>query len=292
MKTNQIFTLFIFSLLIVFFTESCINTKPVLRTENLPPDFVPVKHLIFIGLDGWGGAYVPSAKMPTVKKMMTNGAWSLDTLNVMPSKSWPNWTSLFYGTPPEQRNEDKFPSIFTLVKNNNQTKKSVLFYEWDEMQKICPDESAEKQVIFSDLESAKKVASYIKEQKPVFAAVVFNEPDVVGHAKRWGSAEYYAKLTEMDSLVAVIEQAVKDAGIYDSTVFVLSADHGGSGYGHESNTPKRRKIPLIFYGSGIKQGFAIPSPVSICDIAPTMTALLGMDIPAEWTGRSLYEIFK
>jgi len=291
-KLSLVFPLFLFSVLIIFFTESCANTKTVLQTGSVPADFVPVRHLVFIGLDGWGGVYVPDANMPTVKRMMSYGAWSLDTRGVLPVTSWPNWTSLFCGAPPEQRNREDFPSIFTLVKNNEQTKKPALFYEWNDLREICPDETAEKQEIFSDLESARKVAAYITEKKPVFTAVMFNEPDLTGHAKRWGSAAYYAKLTEMDGLIAVIEQAVKDAGIYDSTVFVLSADHGGSFYGHGGNSSRQRKIPLIIYGSGIKEGFVIYSPVNIYDITPTMAALLGMDIPSEWTGRILYEIFK
>jgi predicted AlkP superfamily pyrophosphatase or phosphodiesterase len=292
MKTKPFFTLLIFSALIFFFTESCANTKYAGEIKEIPQDFVPAKHLVFIGLDGWGGAYVNDANMPTVKHMMSNGAWTLDVWGVLPVKSWPNWTSLFCGAPPKERNREDFSSIFTLVKNNEQTKKSAFFYEWTEFQKICPNDAVEKQEILSDVKSAEKIASYITEQKPVFTAIVFNEPDAVGHAKRWGSANYYAKLAEMDALIAIIEQAVKDAGIYDNTVFMLSADHGGSGYGHESNSAKRRKTPLIVFGSGIKKGYAITSPVNIYDIAPTMAALLGMNIPPEWTGRIIHEIFK
>ncbi len=291
-KSKPIFLMFLFSVFIIFFTKGCTSTKPVLHTGSIPQNFVPAKHLVFIGLDGWGGAYVQDANMPTVKRMMSHGAWTLSTWGVLPVKSGPNWTSLFYGTPPKERNSENFPSIFTLVKNKEQPKKSAFFYEWTELLKICQNEPIEKQEILSDIESAQKIAAYIKEQKPVFTAIAFNEPDAVGHAKRWGSAEYYAKLTEMDGLIAIIEQAVKDAGIYDSTVFMLSADHGGSGYGHEANTPKRRKTPLIIYGNGIKEGFAITSLVNIYDIAPTMAALLGIDTPLEWTGRILYEIFR
>jgi predicted AlkP superfamily pyrophosphatase or phosphodiesterase len=290
-RTNPVFTLLLFTLLGAFFLAGCTNTKPVLQ-EGKAQDFVPARHLVFIGLDGWGGAYVPKANMPTVKRMMSGGTWSLDVQCVMPGNSWPNWTSLFCCTPPEQRNKTEFPSIFTLVKNEEQTKKYVLFYEWNELQKICPDEAAEKQEIVSDLDSARKAAAYIIKNKPVFSAAVFNEPDSTGHNKRWGSAAYYAKLTELDGFIAVIEQAVKDAGIYDSTVFILSADHGGSFRGHGANFPKQRKIPVVIYGGGIKEGFVIVSPVSICDIAPTMAAILGVEIPSEWTGRLLQEIFK
>jgi predicted AlkP superfamily pyrophosphatase or phosphodiesterase len=291
-KTKPVFTLILFAVLVIFFISSCANTKPVLQTGNVPLDFVPVQHLVFIGLDGWGGAYVSKANMPTVKRMMSHGSWSVTAQSVKPSISFPNWSSLFYGTPPEQDKKEDFPSIFTLVNNNEKKKKSVFFFEWSELQKICPDSGTENQRIFSNIESARKIASYITEEKPVFTAIAFNEPDLVGHTKRWGSADYYAKLTEMDELIAVIEQAVIDAGIYDNTVFVLSSDHGGSGYGHGANLLIQRKIPLIFFGNGIKEGFTIHSPVSICDIAPTMATLLGLKIPPEWTGRLLHEIFK
>ena len=281
----------LFFALVLFFIKGCTSTEPVLQTGKLPQDFVPAKHLVFIGLDGWGGVYVPKAIMPTVKQMMSHGAWTLSAWGVLPVISWPNWTSLFYGAPPEEHNRENFPSIFTLVIKNEQAKKTAFFYEWIELRKISQNEPIEKQEIFSDIESAKRIAAYIKEQKPAFTAIVFNEPDGTGHSKRWGSANYYAKLTELDGLISIIEQAVKDAGIYDNTIFVLSADHGGRGYGHELNIPDKRKIPLIIYGNGIKQGFEITFPVNICDITPTMAALLGMNIPSEWTGRILYEIF-
>jgi len=291
-KAKYFSPLILFTILGIFFLAGCANAKPVVQAEKASPNFVPARHLVFIGLDGWGGAYVSKANMPTVKRIMSQGAWSVTAQCVLPSSSWPNWTSIFSGTPPEQRASEDFPSIFTLVKNKSQEKKSVLFFEWGELQKICSDEIAEKQVIRSDLESARKVAAYIIKNKPVFTAVAFNEPDSIGHNKGWGSASYYAKLAELDGFIAVIEQAVKDAGIYDNTVFILSADHGGSFYGHGYNLSKQRKIPVVVFGSGIKEGFAISNPVSICDIAPTMAAILGLEIPPEWTGRVLWEIFK
>jgi predicted AlkP superfamily pyrophosphatase or phosphodiesterase len=291
-KLKLIFPSLLFTIFIIFFTKSCVGINPALQTGKIPQDFVTAKHLVFIGLDGWGGVYVPKANMPTVKRMMSRGAWSLDAQSVMPSSSWPNWSSIFYGAPPEQRNTENFPSIFTLIKSNKQTAKQVLFYEWTDLQKICSNETAEKREISSNIKSAKKIAAYITEQKPFFTAVVFDAPDHAGHSKGWGSKEYYDKLKEMDGLIAIIEQAVKSAGIYDDTVFVLSADHGGSDFVHGLDNPAHRKIPAVFYGNGIKKGFRILSPINIYDITPTMAVLMGMDIPPEWTGRVLYEIFK
>jgi predicted AlkP superfamily pyrophosphatase or phosphodiesterase len=264
------------------------------ENDNPKEQVLPARHVVFIGLDGWGADFVSKADMPTVKRMIAGGASTLECWNVLPTSSWPNWSSLFSGAPPEElRSQDNFPSIFSLLKEKSPAATAVFFYEWSKLKDICTAESADmKGDIQSDAESARAVAAYIKEKNPTLTVVVFNEPDSTGHSKRWGSAAYYAKLAELDALIALIENGVKDAGLYDTTVFVLSADHGGILWGHGFNTPGQRRIPLIIYGSAIREGFVIPSPVSICDIAPTMAAMLGLEAPPEWTGKSLQELYK
>jgi len=286
--------LIIYILLIIL---SCATSAIPPRETVFNSNYTSARHLIFIGFDGWGAAYLQKANMPTVKRMISNGTSSTETRSVMPSVSWPNWSSLFMGTPPEKRSNDNFPSIFTIVKKSFSTVQEdsetlpVLFYEWKDLYNICPDETAAKFEISSDYESAYKIASYILAKKPVFTAIAFDEPDAAGHAKGWGSKAYYDKLALLDNFVAIIEQAVKDSGIYDSTVFVFSTDHGGSFKGHGMNTSKHRKIPLIFYGAGIKKGYVIPFPTDIYDITPSMAIILGLQVPQEWTGRPIFEIF-
>ncbi len=289
---------------ILFFYLSCANNS-ALQTRHSVESLVPAQRLVFIGLDGWGAAYVQEADMPTIKRMISDGASSMNVKAVMPAISWPNWSSLFFGASPEERTGksqnnapenivDDFPSIFTLVKNSETDAGSspVLFYEWEELNKLCTTETAEKIKIKSDIDSAKKIAAYIIEKKPLFTAIVFDQPDGAGHSSGWGSSAYYSKLKEMDALVTIIEQAVKDAGIYDSTVFVISSDHGGFAKGHGDNIFTHRNIPLVIYGKGIKNGFTISGKLSICDIAPTMAAILGLEKPPEWTGRNLSKNFK
>jgi predicted AlkP superfamily pyrophosphatase or phosphodiesterase len=284
-----------FLLCILFSVTGCNGIPDVnasLRADISIKIAIPAEHLIFIGLDGWGGSYVHKADMPTVKHMITNGASSLDVYCVTPSISWPNWSSLFLGASPKHRTSEQISSIFTVIKNSKRENTTALFYEWIELNKICSDETADKLEISSDLESAHKIAAYFLEKKPVFTAIVLGEPDITGHSKRWGSPAYYNKLTELDGFIAIIEEAVKDAGVYDNTVFVLSADHGGSFWGHWGNFLEHRRIPLIVFGNGIKNGYIIPSPLSICDITPTMAAILGLEAPIEWTGKTLRDIFR
>ena len=77
----------------------CTTTKPLPPAEKSLPAYIPARHLVFIGLDGWGGAYASRANMPVTERMIAGGASSLDMRCVMPSNSWPNWTALFSGAP-------------------------------------------------------------------------------------------------------------------------------------------------------------------------------------------------
>jgi len=280
-------------IILLLLASNCGSSSPYIAEEIDIQNITTAQHLIFIGLDGWGGAYLPGADMPTVKRMMAQGASSIYTQCIMPSNSWANWVSLFSGTLIRQRNSRQFPTIFSLVNNDSQEIRSVFFYEWSDLDRICPDDITVKRRILSDLESTENIVSYITSVKPFFTAVVFNEPDSAGHGSGWGSAAYNAKLTELDGYIAAIEQAVIDAGIYDNTVFVLSSDHGGSYRGHGTNNPLHRRIPIIFYGRGIKQGHTISHPESgICNIDPTMALILGLGIPPEWRARPLLEVFE
>jgi len=273
-------------------------TSPIETIEaEIMKEIIHAQHIVFIGLDGFGSAYIPKAIMPTVKQMIVEGSSTMDMRNITPSISWPNWSSLFRGTPPQNQTETDFPSIFSVIKHSNTTEQTdnginSLFYQWKELDKICSADEAEKFNVESNYESLQIIASYIMENKPLFTAIVLEEPDITGHSKSWGSKAYYNKLQILDYFIAIIIQAVKDAGIYDNTVFMLSSDHGGYFYSHWLNISKNRKIPFVVFGRGIKKGYFVSSSAGICDIAPTMALSLGLEIPPEWTGIALTEIFE
>ena len=282
----------------VFFLVSGCYTSPIeIRETETRKEIIHAQHIVFIGLDGFGSAYIPKANMQTVKQMIAEGSSSMNIRNILPSISWPNWSSLFRGTPTQNQTETNFPSIFSLNKhsnNNEQTDNGInsFFYQWEELDKICSADEAEKYTFESSYESLNKIASHIIDNKPLFTAIVFNEPDATGHKKSWGSKLYYDKLQILDDYIAIIVQAVKEAEIYDNTVFMLSSDHGGYFYSHQLNVSKNREIPFIVFGKGIKKGYIVSSSASIYDIAPTMALSLGLEIPSEWTGTALTEIFE
>ena len=63
MNRQSLFTLFATFALLFSFTYSC-NAKGKDKA----------KHVVFIGLDGWGAYSLPKADMPNGKKLMEDGA--------------------------------------------------------------------------------------------------------------------------------------------------------------------------------------------------------------------------
>lgn len=58
------------------------------------------------------------------------------------------------------------------------------------------------------------------------------------------------KLEELDGYIAEIVNAVKEAGMWDETIFIVTADHGGINKGHGGKTMQEMQTPFIISGKG------------------------------------------
>jgi len=281
-------------------------------TEN-----VTSLHVFLIGLDGWGSYSMPKANMPTIKRMVENGAYTLSAMNVFPSVSAPNWESMFTGSNPVFHgytgNTGRiptfqpvivdeygyFPNIFTLIKNLRPNCKIASFYEWSGIEDLYPSSVTDKHQNISDLSSnfnaVDVITDYIetiKDEPLTFTFIHFDGADHMGHSIGFNTLEYYEMLNSIDGLINKIENATVANGMADNTLFIFSADHGGINKGHGGNTREEREVPIIFYGKNIKMGFIITESMNICDITPTISALFGISKPGVWLGNSFYDTIK
>lgn len=270
-----------------------------------------VDHVFFIGLDGWGSYSVPDAKMDCVKALMAEGAWTLAKRTVLPSHSATNWASIFTGAGPEQHGfweccsekpdfepriagaDSLFPTLFTLLREKEPLAQTGCVHQWEGIKYIVDTLSCSYHVQVSQDVLAEVSAKYIMENKPRFAVFIFDDPDAVGHEAGHDTPQYYRKLAELDGWIARIVQGIRDAGIMDSSVIVISSDHGGIGNGHGGITMQEIQTPLIFYGKGIRKGYCFDDvPTVQYDVAATMAELLGLELPRCCTGRSIAEVFE
>ena len=274
------------------------------------------KHVVLVGFDGLSAHAVKSdkAKMPVFKKLMEQGASTLENRSVLPSSSAVNWASMFMGAGPELHgytewgsakpdlpsrvltDNGMFPDIYYLLRKARPEAELGFIYEWGGMRNLVDTLSVSylKPLALSaenTEQAVGDVTTYIKEKKPVFCSVIFGEPDGVGHGIGWETPEYFAMLSHLDQALGKIVQAVDDAGMMDETVFILAADHGGIHTGHGGKTMEEMQTAIVFSGKGVKAGYRIPESTMVFDIAGTVAWLFGLDTPQVWLARPIKSAF-
>lgn len=291
---------------------TCSSTSPSapVKEKNLP------KHVILVGFDGWSAFSVNNGvEMPTTRQLMADGATDLKSRSVLPSSSAVNWASMFMGAGPELHGYTEwgsqvpelpsrtigtyeiFPNIFGLYREKSPNAEIGYIYEWGGM-KYLADTLAMNYCRQAAMDAENPdgctpfAVQYIKDKKPNLLAVIYDQPDGTGHSSGWESPEYFAKMTHLDQCLAQIVQAVKDAGIMDETVIIVTSDHGGIDKGHGGKTMKEMERPLIFYGKGIKKGHKISESTMIYDIASTIAYMLEVEQPQVWIGRPVMSVFE
>lgn len=125
----------------------------------------------------------------------------------------------------------------------------------------------------------------IRKKEHDVIIINFANPDMVGHT---GVLPAIIQAIEtIDACIGRVEEAVKEAG----GVLFLCADHGNAEMNINPETKEpwtahtTNPVPFILIngpeGAGLKEGGRL------CDIAPTLLALLGLEQPPEMTGESL-----
>lgn len=106
--------------------------------------------------------------------------------------------------------------------------------------------------------------------------------------------QYYAAITGIDEYFGKIIKYLKESGLYDDTLIVLSSDHGdcmGSHRLFDKNNwfEESIQIPLYVGGAGIKAGKS-EALIASQDHMPTLLNFLGLEIPATVQGISFAPI--
>ncbi len=88
-----------------------------------------------------------------------------------------------------------------------------------------------------------------------YTFVHFNDADTAGHRYNWGSTEYISAVVKVDNMLGEIFHVISTSAVLnDNTSIVLTADHGGTGLNHGTQTdPLNYTIPLLVWGPGMPQ---------------------------------------
>ena len=273
-------------------------------------------HVILIGLDGWASHDLENAHdIPNLRSLMEGGACSMHKRSVMPSSSAINWASMFMGVGTEMHGYTTwgsktpevpsittngngiFPTIFSVIREQMPEAETGCSFEWDGIKYVI-DTLAISHVMYLREgwkhveENCDSIVRYITEYKPVFFAPCFDGIDGMGHSKGWYTEDYYDYMARIDRCVGRIIQALKDAGIYDDTVIIVTGDHGGHEQGHGTLDIRDMETPLVFYGKNVRARHQLDEPIVQYDIAATIAYILGLDLPEAWRGRPVRQAFE
>jgi arylsulfatase A-like enzyme len=92
-------------------------------------------------------------------------------------------------------------------------------------------------------------------------------------------------------------EALKENDLYDNTIIIYSGDNGlalgqHGLMGKQNLYEPSTKVPLIFFGKGIKADTKVNAMVYLTDLYPTICEMLGIEIPRSVDGASFQSLFE
>jgi 2,3-bisphosphoglycerate-independent phosphoglycerate mutase len=129
------------------------------------------------------------------------------------------------------------------------------------------------------------VVHAIDSEAYAFTLVNFANPDMVGH-----TGVLPAAISAVNTIDQCLGRIVQSALKHD-TIVVITADHGNcetmldeNGHPHTAHTTN--PVPFIVVDDRLR-GRELQSGGRLCDVSPTMLALMGLSQPSEMEGHSL-----
>ncbi|WP_245830759.1 sulfatase-like hydrolase/transferase [Planktotalea arctica] len=108
-------------------------------------------------------------------------------------------------------------------------------------------------------------------------------------------AAYYALCEFVDAQIGKVLDALETSGQAENTLVIYTSDHGETlgmrgRWGKSVLYREATQVPLILAGPEVAKGARVQTPVSLLDIAPTITGTIDLPSDPEWPGKSLVQI--
>jgi arylsulfatase A-like enzyme/Tfp pilus assembly protein PilF len=109
---------------------------------------------------------------------------------------------------------------------------------------------------------------------------------------------YAGEIAFVDTCIGDVIKKLKELGLYESTLIIVTADHGESLWEHQEEThgyfiyQSAIHVPLIIRLPGGPKGKTVADNTGLIDIVPTVCSLLDIEIPAEVAGKNLLQYLR
>lgn len=278
------------------------------------------EHVFIISYDQGAPVVLEKADMPLFDEMVKQGAHTWEAYTIVPSITLPSHTSMLTGVGIQKhqilwndyqpaKGPVQVPTIFKIAKD--QGLKTAMYVGKEKFKQLEIPGSLD---VFSlqpgDMDVARAFAAEVATLKPNLCFLHFALPDTSGHRFGQFSPEQMKVLAECDVALKIIRDAIEAAGLTDSSVIIITADHGGHNVPQKPlpgevapNPPKMVAthgspntedvvIPWIAWGHGVKKDYTITAPVVQYDTAATALWLLGIPLPESFWGRPVVSAFQ
>jgi arylsulfatase A-like enzyme len=228
-----------------------------------------------VSIDGLRPDLLLLANTPNIHGMMMRGSYSMWARTTPNSITLPSHVSMMTGVSPRRHdvewNRDfetveplypRVPTLFEAAKRHGYTtavaagkSKFSMFdrpgvLDWKFIPKATKCETAD--VIGP-------AAEIIRDHKPDVMLVHFPSVDNTGHAIGWASPEQMKAIEDADAAVGVLLKTLDEAGLTNSTLMIVTADHGGAGKNHGPDDPRSRHIPWVAVGPHVRKHLDLTS---------------------------------
>lgn len=257
--------------------------------------------VVFVMIDGLRPDAITSDRCPHLTSVMAHGASTLRAASIMPSITLPCHMSIFHSVPPARHGVTTndwqpmarpLPGLIDVASTAG--KSCAAIYNWEPLRNISRPLSLSfayfrdtAYTFDGDQDIADAAARAIAGDHLDFLFVYFGTVDSVGHIYGWMSDEYLAQAASVDRELGKVLSALPEDGHV-----LIQADHGGHERTHGTAAPEDMTIPWLVAGQRVRPGYALDSPISLLDTAPTLAHLLNITPHPHWEGRCIEEAFK
>ncbi len=262
-----------------------------------------INHVVIISIDGLRPDALQLADTPNLDTLEAVGAYKADAQAVLPTVTLVNHASMLGGMSPAKHgltwntNDSslgsiKGPTLFSYAHEAGLSTAMVVGKPKLEQLALPNSVDNYNYAGYTDQQVTTEALKVIQAGLPHILFIHLPDIDSVGHVSGWLQPLQLIALNSTDRLIGELVATLGRHGYLDNTLLIITADHGGSGLKHGSDSPEDMTIPWLAVGPGVPMGQSIKSDIIIYDTAATVLYAFGLPIPEIWDGEPILEIFE
>jgi arylsulfatase A-like enzyme len=258
--------------------------------------------VVIISIDGQRPDAIAAAEAPYLDSLIAQGAFSPNAQTVKMSETLPSHASMLTGVTLEKHGITwgvpyigwpglSRPTLMSIAHEAGLTT-GMVFGKQKLHYLVLPN--SVDQLLGADThdeEVKNRAVAVVQGGLPNVLFIHFPDTDRVGHTYGWMSENQLQAVTFVDSMIGEILAALKSGDYLNSTLLIVTADHGGHGTKHGDDSPEDRTIPWLAVGPGVRPGVTLTQAINTYDTAATALYTLKLPVPEGWDGKPVLEIF-